>query len=427
MRPSRLLLVALTSLTLRAASSPLPLPSASCPLDDGSSSLDAALSSVYSHAGESHFRVLQAFLDAARTSCAGPFLFHRSEGGQTLFAPTDAAFERLFVILNRGLEELLGNPTFLCGLARYHVTIPCGPTNNATFRRACGFLPTDDIVDGQALETLFDDQTLIAGLGLGGAGTASSLLFAQISQEVSVRKVRVDGYLKRGADVLVPNIVLCGSGLVVHVVDAVLVPAAAFYSSVDSLIASSPELSITAEAYFLTAALRESLLVSQEGDGVTAQQEAIVIPPLFPSGTLPNPVLPDPGMCVPGEVIDAFAVKTVFAPTNLAWKNFFRRVGLSKEQVFSDLELLLSTLQYSEVFITEVTPPIAADGVLAGSRWATLAAREKSASRQTDLGPALRGLADTSRTTCTRSRSFNPASIPSCSSSFRCSDRPWEP
>ena len=148
-----------------------------------------------------------------------------------------------------------------------------------------------------------------------------------------MRKVRVDGYLKRGADVLVPNIVLCGGGLVVHVVDAVLVPAAAFYSSVDSLIASSPELSITAEAYFLTAALRESLLVSQEGDGVTAQQEATVIPPLFPSGSaLPNPVLPDPGMCVPGEVIDAFAVKTVFAPTNLAWKNFFRRVGLSKSR-----------------------------------------------------------------------------------------------
>ena len=28
-------------------------------------------------------------------------------------------------------------------------------------------------------------------------------------------------------------------------------------------------------------------------------------------------------------------VQTVFAPTNLAWKNFFKRVGLSKEQVWS--------------------------------------------------------------------------------------------
>ena len=43
-----------------------------------------------------------------------------------------------------------------------------------------------------------------------------------------------------------------------HVVSTVLVPAAAFYSSVDALIASSPELSTTAEAYFLTRQLRES-------------------------------------------------------------------------------------------------------------------------------------------------------------------------
>ena len=177
---------------------------------------------------------------------------------------------------------------------RYHVTIPCGPTNNATFRRACGFLPTDDLVDGQALETLFDDQTLIAGLGLARRGhRGPSLLFADLP-EVSAQSPR-RRVLKRGADVLVPNIVLCGGGLVVHVVDAVLVPAAAFTRPSIRSSAWSPELSITAEAYFLTAALRESLLVSQEGDGVTAQQEAIVIPPLFPSGTLPNPVLPIPG------------------------------------------------------------------------------------------------------------------------------------
>jgi hypothetical protein len=76
-------------------------------------------------------------------------------------------------------------------------------------------------------------------------------------------------------------------------------------------------------------------------------------------------------MCVPGEIIDALNMQTVFAPTNLAWKNFFRRVGLSKEQVFSDPELLLSTLQYSEVFIDLETTPISADGELAGSRYFT--------------------------------------------------------
>jgi len=45
-------------------------------------------------------------------------------------------------------------------------------------------------VTSQALETLFNDPTLEAGLGFSGAGTASSLLYTQISQEVSLRKVR---------------------------------------------------------------------------------------------------------------------------------------------------------------------------------------------------------------------------------------------
>ena len=62
-------------------------------------------------------------------------------------------------------------------------------------------------------------------------------------------------------------------------------------------------------------------------------------------------------------------MRTVFAPTDTAWKNFFKRVGLSKEQVFSDPELLLSTLQYSEVLASFETPPISADGLLAGSRF----------------------------------------------------------
>ena len=142
------------------------------------------------------------------------------------------------MILNRGLEELLSNPTFLCNLVAYSLTIPCGATNSALYRRSCGFLLTSDMIDGQAIETMFNDPALTSALGLAGSGTASSLLFAQISQEVSLRKVRVDGYMKRG-QTHVPNIVLCGgygSGLAVHIVNAVLVPA--FYSTVESLIAS---------------------------------------------------------------------------------------------------------------------------------------------------------------------------------------------
>jgi hypothetical protein len=157
-----------------------------CPLEDGTS-LDLVLSAFHeaAHLGiGSNFRVLQAFVDAASTTCTGPLFLYGTTSGQTMFAPTDEAFEELFVILNRGLEELLSNPTFLCNLVAYHLTIPCGETNSALYRRSCGFLLTSDMIDGQAFETMFNDPALTSAstLGLAGSGTASSLLFAQISQ-----------------------------------------------------------------------------------------------------------------------------------------------------------------------------------------------------------------------------------------------------
>ena len=270
----------------------------------------------------SNFRVLQAFVDAASTTCTGPLFLYGTTGGQTMFAPTDEAFEELFVILESWTRRASEQSHVSLQPRRVSSHHPCGATNSALYRRSCGFLLTSDMIDGQAIETMFNDPALTSALGLAGSGTASSLLFAQISQEVSLRKVRVDGYMKRGADLHVPNIVLCGgygSGLAVHIVNAVLVPAAAFYSTVESLIASLPELSITAEAYFLTRAFRTSFPaggVVSERQGVSAQQNIIIIPPLIPRGSLANPVLPDEGMCVPGEIIDALNMQTVFAPTN---------------------------------------------------------------------------------------------------------------
>ena len=272
------------------------LPATVCPFRDEVMSLDYALSSILVHEEgktvPSQFRVLQEVVDAARSVCGDTFLFYTTAGGQTLFAPTDQAFEELFIELNRGLEELLSDPTLLCGLVRYHLTVPCTQVNNALWGRSCGFLLTNDLVDAQPLETLFSDQALSAGLELTGVGSASSLLFVAIAQEVSTRKIRIDGYMKRGADVIVPNIVLCES-LAVHVVETVLVPAAAFYSSVESLISSLPELSITAEAYFLTKPLRDSLLVPQPfgQQQVSAQRfflgDVVIIPPLIPREIFP--------------------------------------------------------------------------------------------------------------------------------------------
>ena len=115
-------------------------PSSACPFEDGTR-LDPELSPIYAHPGTSHFTILDAFIDAAKLACANRLFYHAVAGGQTLFAPTDEAFEQLFVALNRGLEEMLSDPTFLCGIVRYHLTIPCGPTNNATYRRSCSFSP----------------------------------------------------------------------------------------------------------------------------------------------------------------------------------------------------------------------------------------------------------------------------------------------
>ena len=110
----RFLLVVLFYLCMETCSLPV-RPSSACPFEDGTR-LDPELSPIYAHPGTSHFTILDAFIDAAKLACANRLFYHAVAGGQTLFAPTDEAFEQLFVALNRGLEEMLSDPTFLCGI-----------------------------------------------------------------------------------------------------------------------------------------------------------------------------------------------------------------------------------------------------------------------------------------------------------------------
>ena len=82
-------------------------------------------------------------------------------------------------------------------------------------------------------------------------------------------------------------------------------------------------------------------------------------------------MLPDEGMCVPGEIIDALNMQTVFAPTNLAWKKFlpprrtFEGTGLLRSRASAvDFAILRSIHRLGD-------SPISCDGELAGSRYFT--------------------------------------------------------
>eukprot|EP00959_Pyramimonas_sp_CCMP1952_P272166 5690490-Pyramimonas_sp.AAC.1 len=78
------------------------------------------------------------------------------------------------------------------------------------------------------------------------------------------RLVHINGYMKRGALLIEPNLELCGGALVVHVTvdglvhvtDNVLVPASYYYPSVREIVAGNPDLSIYLEALLATDPLR---------------------------------------------------------------------------------------------------------------------------------------------------------------------------
>ena len=86
--------------------------------------------------------------------------------------------------------------------------------------------------------------------------------------------------------------------------------------------------------------------------------------------------------------------------------------GRPCRKIFNDLELLLSTLQYAEVFASPETPPLSADGVLAGARCTFLATDDNRPIRVLLLfdisylvSPQTKPQAlDSSRTTCILSR-----------------------
>jgi hypothetical protein len=138
---------------------------------------------------------------------------------------------------------VLGSPQLLCALLAYNVVAPCAPGASTAPEPACGALLSQALVDQQAVLTSFADASLLQ------ADAASSIVYVAAQQLWAKRKLRVTGYMKRGAALVVPDLSLCSGALVVHVTDGVLVPAAALYSDLERRVRDMPELSITAEAY----------------------------------------------------------------------------------------------------------------------------------------------------------------------------------
>merc|ERR1712176_1438843 len=124
----------------------------------------------------------------------------------TVFAPTNAAFEKLFAAENVTAEEVLANKDFLTKVLKYHV--------------AGSVLPFESLVDGESISTLEGEDL--------GVGTAQVLYIANgsaISYRSDAKKVVGSG---SNATIVQGNVWSCNG--VIQVIDEVLLPESALSS-----------------------------------------------------------------------------------------------------------------------------------------------------------------------------------------------------
>merc|ERR1712157_355770 len=148
------------------------------------------------------FSTLVAALQAADLASA----FDDMSQKVTVFAPTDAAFEKLFAAENVTAEEVLANKDFLTKVLKYHV--------------AGSVLPFESLVDGESISTLEGEDL--------GVGTAQVLYIANgsaISYRSDAKKVVGSG---SNATIVQGNVWSCNG--VIQVIDEVLLPESALSS-----------------------------------------------------------------------------------------------------------------------------------------------------------------------------------------------------
>jgi len=197
-------------------------------------------------------------------------------GPFTVFAPTNAAFEAALTALGLTKDELFGNTELLTKVLTYHVV--------------AGKVLAADVVqlNGQEVATVEGSKVKIT---------------------VEGDKVKVDA-----ANVVATDIE--ASNGVIHVIDAVLVPATAVPP--------------TTAAPSTTAALQTLVEIAAGNPDFSLLVEAVNAAGLLTALATPGPI-------------------TVFAPTNAAFEAALKALKITKDALFADKALLTSILTYHVV------------------------------------------------------------------------------
>lgn len=221
---------------------------------------------------------------------------------KTLILIPDSAFERASILMNKGLEEILSDPSLVCDILESSIVH--------------GSLDPRQVRDGEALET---------------ASTNVPRLTVLIDQETNIRRVRIYSELGPNiADVLATDIFVCSQLRAVFASELLLsLRQPRFFPSVSEILKSVPDLSTSLEAFQLTETLRLNFERNEYEDYNYSSTKSSVSKCLFDGG-YPR-------------------FRAYFVPSNQAWRRFFRKVELTKSAVFRDQSFLLSILLYTEV------------------------------------------------------------------------------
>jgi uncharacterized surface protein with fasciclin (FAS1) repeats len=240
---------------------------------------------VASTEGEApEFTVLLAALGAADPAFLE--LVADPEAGITVFAPTDAAFVALLEALGATAEEVLANTELLNSVLAYHV------------------------VPG-----IFDAEAVVGADGaLIGTFLKNGALAVTVTEE--------GGVMVNESNVVAAD-VLASNG-VVHVIDAVLVPAAGEEMEGEMMEMEEPTLSIA-----------ETVIAAAES--ADAPEFTVLLAAVLAA---------DPSIA---DMLTNDGPFTVFAPTDAAFAALLEALGVTAEDVLADTELLNAVLAYHVV------------------------------------------------------------------------------